>query len=300
LIIGKIEIMHYVISGATSHTGNCVIKRLVEKVGAENITCLVRSSSDTRLLQELELRLQVGDVTEPASLVEVLRPDVAYIDMTHPKHYHQSLQAVVDAGVERAYFVTTTGIFSRYNYCSDIYKVNEARIRDSGVVYTILRPTMIYGSRRDKNMCRLIQFINRFPVFPLFGGGHSLMQPVFVDDLAIGIVAAIGETKTEYQEYNLAGPQAIKYRAIVEIIARELQRKIVKLNISTTGAAAVARVAGRISGFPVTHEQVLRLQEDKAFDIAKAERELNYVPRSFTTGIRAEIADLREAGVLSV
>lgn len=290
--------MHYVISGTTSGTGQVVIRLLIDKVGADNVTCLVRSSSDTEYLKSLGLRLHVGDVTEPASLQAVLSSSTVYVDMTHPKYYHKSLEAVLAAGVERAYFVTTTGIFSRYNQFSEIYKVNEAKIRQSGIVYTILRPSMIYGSMRDKNMNRLVQFLDRYPVFPLFGGGRSLMQPVYVDDLAAGIVASIGAPQTENQEYNLAGPEGISYREIIRTILRQLNRRITVVNINTRFAANVARLAQYLPGFPVTEEQVLRLLEDKVFDVSKAMSELDYQPRAFGAGITLEIADMRKAGVV--
>jgi uncharacterized protein YbjT (DUF2867 family) len=156
--------MKYVVSGTTSGTGVRVIERLVAKVGSDNITCLVRSTSDVASLQRLNLRLHVGDVTEPDSLRAVLNAQTIYVDMTHPKHYHKSLEAIVKAGVERAYFVTTTGVFSSYNQFSGIYKENEEKIRQSGITYTILRPSMIYGSTRDKNMNRLIRTLNQYPV----------------------------------------------------------------------------------------------------------------------------------------
>lgn len=298
IIVKKDPLMRYVISGTTSGTGNQVIKMLTEKVGAENIICLVRNTSDIRPLEALGLRLHVGDVTEPESLRSVLHPTTVYIDMTHPKYYHKSLEAVMAAGVERAYFVTTTGIFSRYNQFSEIYKINEAKIRASGIVYTILRPSMIYGSMRDKNMNRLVRFLSRSPVFPLFGAGRSLMQPVYVEDLARGIVTAIGETKTENQEYNLAGPQGIAYRQIIRTILQQLHRQVTLLNINTHFAAGVARWAQHVPGFPVTEEQVLRLLEDKVFDISKAVAELNYAPRTFAEGMAIEIAEMRAAGVI--
>jgi nucleoside-diphosphate-sugar epimerase len=291
--------MHYVISGTTSGTGVRVVERLMAKVGVENLTCLVRATSDVAPLQRLGLKLHVGDVTDEASMRQVLRPDVTYIDMTHPKHYHKSLQAVMDAGIERAYFVTTTGIYSKYNRYSDIYKINEAKIRESGITYTILRPSMIYGSLRDKNMNRLIRFLNRYPAFPLFGAGRSLMQPVFVDDLADGIVAAIGDVRTENQEYNLAGPQGIPYRVIVETIVRTLQRRVMLLHVGLPLAASLVKVAQHLPGFPVNEEQVLRLLEDKVFDISKAEAELNYRPRAFEDGIRVEVEEMRAAGVIA-
>ncbi len=290
--------MRYVVSGTTSGTGNSVIRRLSTKVGAESIVCLVRPTSDTRLLRKMGLTLHVGDVTNPDSLGRVLDPHTVYIDMTHPKHYHKSLQAVVAAGVERAYFVTTTGIYSSYNRFSEIYKVNEARIRASGIVYTILRPSMIYGTHRDKNMNRLLRFLERYPVFPLFGGGTSLMQPVYVEDLAQGIVDAVGDSRTENQEYNLAGPEGISYRSIVETILELLNRRVAIVPIPTRPAALIARLAQHLPGFPVTEEQVLRLLEDKVFDISKARSELNYQPRSFREGIALEIQEMRSVGLL--
>jgi nucleoside-diphosphate-sugar epimerase len=259
---------------------------------------LVRPTSEVGPLEKLGVKLHIGDVTDAESLTQVLNPNTIYVDMTHPKHYDKSLQAVLAAGVERAYFVTTTGIYSQYNQFSEIYKVNEAKIRESGITYTILRPSMIYGSLRDKNMNRLIRYLDRYPFFPLFGAGRSLMQPVFVDDLADGIVAAIVDLHTENQDYDLAGPVGISYRQIVDTILYQLGRKVTLLNIGLPLAVAVAKVAQHVPRFPVSEEQVLRLLEDKVFDISKAQADLSYQPRSFADGIATEIAEMRAAGVL--
>jgi hypothetical protein len=291
--------MKIVFSGSTSDTGNRVLKKLVEKIGNDSITCLVRPTSDTRYLEQLKVITVTGDVTEPETLKQILNPSVMYLDMTHPKHYHKSLEAVVNAGVERAYFVTTTGIFSKYNQFSQIYKDNEAKIKASGIVYTILRPSMIYGSMQDKNMHRMIQFLDRYPVFPLFGAGKSLMQPVYVEDLAEGIVSAVGKVGTENQEYNLAGPAGITYKEIVDTILTKMNRSVLKINIDTNLAATITKLAQKIPGFPVTEEQVLRLQEDKVFDISKAVKELGFSPRTFEEGIGMEIEEMRQAGVIS-
>ncbi len=288
--------MKYFFAGATSKTGVTVLERLVSHVGAENVHCLVRQTSVTAPLQKLGVKIHIGDVTNPESFKSLLNSNINYIDMTHPKHYHISLEAIVNAGVKRAYFVTTTGIFSKYNQYSEIYKVNEAKIKTSGLLYTILRPTMIYGSAQDKNMNRLIRFLNSYPVFPIFGNGQSLMQPVYVDDLADGIVAAIVKSGTENQEYNLAGPEPMKYIEVIDTILSKLNRKVLKVKINLELAAKVAQYTQYIPGFPITEEQVLRLQEDKSFDIYKAKNELGFSPRSFVDGISSEIEAMRIAG----
>ncbi len=287
-----------VFSGATSGTGVRVAQRLVERFGADNITCLVRVSSDTTPLERLGVRLERGDVTDGHSLARLLTAETLYLDMTHPKFYPLSLETIRQSALKRAFFVTTTGIFSRYHHCSDIYKDGEARIRACGLATTILRPSMIYGSVRDKNMNRLIRTLAKAPVFPLFGAGRSLMQPVFVDDLAQGIVAAIGNPATAGQEYNLAGPVGLSYRRIVHTILRELGRRVTLLNVGLPLAAGIAGVGERVPGFPIKKEQVLRLLEDKVFDISPARAELGYNPRPFAEGIALEIAEMREVGAL--
>ncbi len=290
--------MRYLITGATSGTGNAVLQRLTAKVGCAGIACLVRRTSDTRLPRALGVSLHEGDITDAATLAPLLSPETIYLDMTHPRYYPGTLAALTAAGVRRAYFVTTTGIFSRYHSCSAIYQLGETLIRDSGLVYTILRPSMIYGTARDKNMHRLLRVLDRYPVFPLFNHGLSLMQPVYVDDLADGIVAAVGDERTAGQAYNLAGPAPLRYLDIIEIILAQLGRNVRLLNINTQLAYLLVRGLQWVPGFPITAEQVLRLKEDKVFDIAPAAAALGYRPRSFAAGIRREIDTMRQAGLL--
>jgi len=290
--------VNYVFAGATSATGNAVARRLAETAGPESITCIVRPTSDTGFLQSLGVRLHVGDVTVPESLKPVLEPSAVYLDMTHPKYYHLSLEAVVAAGVRRAVFVTTAGVFSKYRGEADVFAANEEHIRDSGIVYTIIRPSMIYGSSRDHNMHRLVKSLSRHPVFPLFDAGRSLMQPVYVEDVADGIASALREPGAEHQEYNLAGPDAISYREIVDTILERLGRRVRMINVNPRLAEAAVRFAQHIPGFPITEEQVLGLREDKVFDISKAVDDLGYRPRGFSEGINAEIEEMRSAGVI--
>ena len=287
-----------VVAGATSGTGVAVTQRLAAKFGAGNITCLVRADSQVAPLRELGVQLEIGDVTDGASLARLLDSGTVYLDMTHPKFYPRSLETIQKTRLERAYFVTTTGIFSRYHHCSDIYKDGEARLKESGLCLTILRPSMIYGSLRDKNMNRLIRTLHRAPLFPLFGAGRSLMQPVFIDDLADGIIAAIGNPATENQSYNLAGPVALSYRRIVDTILNELDRRVTLLGVGLPLAAGLVGVAQNVPGFPIKREQVLRLLEDKVFDIAAARTDLGFAPRSFSEGIALEIAEMKAAGAL--
>ncbi len=292
--------MKYFITGCTSGTGNAVIKEMIKTIDPAQIGCLVRATSREGIsfLKESGVVIFEGDVLNPDTYKKVLNKDITYIDITHPKHYHISLEAIKKIGIERAFFVTTTGIFSSYNQFSEIYKINEEKIKNSGITYTILRPSMIYGHLRDRNMSRLIRFLNSYPIFPLFGEGKSLMQPVFVDDLASGIVSAIISSKSENQAYNICGLREISYRNLILTIVEILEKNVHLLNIPLGLAKLGAEVGSLIPRFPITVEQVLRLQENKAFDISKAQIELNYIPREFNAGIAIEVELMRNQGLI--
>ncbi|MHC1759617.1 MAG: NAD-dependent epimerase/dehydratase family protein [Negativicutes bacterium] len=293
------KLRHVFVAGGTSDVGERVVGGLTTDYSAQNITCLVRKTSDVRQLEKLGINLRVGDITDPQSYPGLLGPDVLYLDMTHPKYYHRSIDVVKEQGVKRAFFITTTGLFSQYRSAAEIYQIGEARIKDSGCIWTILRPSMIYGTERDRNMTKLLRFINRYPIFPVFGDGKSLMQPVYVADLAAGILSALRNVeRTENKAYNLCGPQTITYIELLQKCRDALGSKIKFVHIPHGLAVIAATVGEKIPGFPVTREQVMRISENKSFDISLAQRELGYNPRSFAEGIRQEVETLRARGFL--
>ncbi len=60
-----------------------------------------------------------------------------------------------------------------------------------GVEWVILRPTLIYGHGRDKNITEIARFIRRFGFFPLLGKANGLRQPIHVEDVAEACFAAL-------------------------------------------------------------------------------------------------------------
>lgn len=291
----------YFIAGGTSELGNRVVKGLTDYINPEQITCLVRATSNSDFLRKLNVKIVTGDVAVPDTIKSYMESTVTYIDMTHPKYYQKSIETVKLGGIKRAFFVTTTGIFSRYNHCSDIYKIGESRIKSSGIEYTILRPSLIYGTDRDRNMTKLLKILSRSPVFPIFGAGDGLMQPVYVQDLADGILKAILDPElTRDKEYNLCGPEAIPYKKVLSLACQALGRNVKFVHIPHSFAANLVNVLQHLPGFPITDEQVLRLSEDKKFDISAAVKDLNYSPRSFAQGIVDEVCLLKKKGILKL
>jgi nucleoside-diphosphate-sugar epimerase len=195
--------------------------------------------------------------------------------------------------------VSSTSAHSAYEFRSGLYLRMEELVRESGLDYTIVRPTMIYGSELDKNMHRLLRSLDRSPVFPVFGSGENLWQPVYHEDCAEGVYEALVRPAAVGHSYDLPGSEPLTYLELVRTAAYSLGRKprIVRLPLEPVRLALATAERLRLP-LPIGSEQVLRLREDKAYPYDKAKRELGYAPRTFREGIALEVARLRELGMV--
>jgi nucleoside-diphosphate-sugar epimerase len=190
------------------------------------------------------------------------------------------------AHVERSLFVSTTAIFTTLPSRSrEIRLAAEAAVSRSQLDWTILRPTMIYGTARDRNISRLLRFLRRSPLFPVCGNG--LWQPVCVDDLADAVVSALDNSRTSRKAYNVAGAAPLRFADLVRTAAAALGRRVLLLRVPSGAAVLAARMT-----HVVTPEQIRRLAEDKVFDYSEAARDFGFAPRSFEEGVRMEAHSL--------
>ncbi|HEX2729328.1 MAG TPA: NAD(P)H-binding protein, partial [Rubrobacteraceae bacterium] len=211
----------------------------------------------------------------------------------------QVLEAMRRAEVERLVLVGSTSVHSRYEFRSSMRKRMEEMVRESELRWTITRPAMIYGSELDKNMRRLLRFLDRSPVFPIFGSGDNLWQPVYYEDCALGIFEALSRPATVGRSYDLPGAEPLTYEELVRTAAAALDRQARIFRIPLEPARRVLRLAEMLHlPLPVASEQVLRLREDKAYPYDEARRDLGYAPRPFSEGIALEVARLRKLRML--
>jgi nucleoside-diphosphate-sugar epimerase len=286
--------MRVLLTGATGFTGSYVVPLLLQQ-GAD-LRCLVRHSSDTRSLPAERVELAYGDLNDETSLETALRNvevlvNVASLGFGHAQNI---VNAAAAAGVRRAVFISTTAVFTTINARSKSVRLSaEESIHKSGLAYTVLRPAMIYGSSRDRNMCRLIRYIKRWPVIPVFGDGQSLQQPVYVEDVAAAIVQALASPHAVGGSYNLAGSMPLTYEQVIDTVCELTARRVRKIHLPARPVVKGLTFLERLSlRLPVKAEQVMRLNEHKVFDFTEAARDFGYRPRSFAEGIRLELQEM--------
>jgi nucleoside-diphosphate-sugar epimerase len=286
--------MRVLITGATGFTGSYVVPLLLRK--NYQVRCLIRRSSETNVLPVKEVELVYGDLGDQSSLDQALRGVDALVNIASLGFGHAPniVAAAAAADIQRGIFISTTAVHTKLNALSrSIRLAAENTIRESGLDFTILRPTMIYGSSRDRNMCRLIRYLNRWPAIPIFGDGEHLQQPVYVRDVAAAVVQSLESESAIGQTYNISGAAPVTYNHLIDTVCRLMGRKVRKIHIPAApvvvGLAALERLPVRL---PIKAEQIQRLNEHKAFDYQAAARDFGYQPSSFAKGIRRELQEL--------
>ena len=160
---------------------------------------------------------------------------------------------------------------------------------------------MIYGTPEDRNMIRLVRWVDRLPVLPVFGNGRSLQQPVHVSDVAWAVVEASMTTAAIGRSFNLSGATAVTYREVIQLTSLALGKKVHRLHLPSGLIVTCLQVLERLHiAMPIKSEQILRLNENKAFSHEDASSVFGYDPMSFAQGIGSEVKLFRsglEGGV---
>jgi nucleoside-diphosphate-sugar epimerase len=283
--------MKVFVTGATGFTGSYVVPLLLKR-GYE-VRCLYREGSDRSVLAQPQIEWTLGELSDVRALSASMRGTQALVSVASLGFGHADpiLRAAKDAGIQRAIFVSTTAIFTQLNAKSKKVRLaGETAIEASGLDYTILRPTMIYGSPRDRNMWRLIRFLHSSPMIPIFGDGMYLQQPIYVGDVAQAIVSCLGNDQTICKSYNIAGKFPLTYNEVIETVAGQMNKRLWKVHIPSDPAVDVLKFLERLHiPFPIKAEQVLRLNENKNFSYEEAERDFGFGPLAFAEGIHLEM-----------
>ncbi|HEX2668854.1 MAG TPA: NAD-dependent epimerase/dehydratase family protein [Gammaproteobacteria bacterium] len=196
------------------------------------------------------------------------------------------------AGLRRVVAIGTTSVYTKVDSASHRERELVRHQREAeqgmigscgarGMVYTLLRPTLVYDGRRDKNVARIAALIRRIGFFPLAWPGRGMRQPLHADDLAAACVAAL--TLPQSGAYEIAGGETLSYRAMLERIFRALGRepRILPVPVFLYRAAiATARLLPRYRA--LTPEVAERMNRDMVFDCAATEQALGIRPRPFT------------------
>lgn len=148
--------------------------------------------------------------------------------------------------------------------------------RQNNAACTIFRPTLIYGTGRDRSLAPIARFARRWHVLPI-PSATGLRQPVHADDLALACVAVLDNAMTFGNTYALGGGERLPFGDLLARIAAGPPRCALPLPVPI----AFVRTAARLARGRIGPGMLARLSEPLIADNAAAERDFGYTPRAF-------------------
>lgn len=152
---------------------------------------------------------------------------------------------------------------------------------------TILRPTLIYDGKNDRNITRVANFIRRFGFFPVAKPANGLRQPIHADDVAAAIMGAMGNACVYDQALNISGGEVLPYYQMIARVFEALDKKPRLLPLPTKQMEFCFKL---LTSWGLLQEKSFgfsifkRMNEDLIFDSEFALKSLpGYHPRPFTT-----------------
>jgi uncharacterized protein YbjT (DUF2867 family) len=254
-----------VVTGAYSFTGRFIAQRLMAQ--ERSIRTLTnhpqREGADNIKAEVAPLQFADRD-----ALVESMRgADVLY--NTYWVRFHHGrvrfgeavantrvlMGAARDAGVRRVVHISVSNPSedSPLDYYAGKARAERA-VRDSGVSWAIVRPTLIFG-QGDILINNIAWMLRRFPIFGIPGRGDYRLQPVAGEDVAE--IATWAAEQVDNLTVDAAGPDIIYYTEMVESIAIAVRRHPRFVYLSPRNALRAVSLMGRFVNDVILNEPEL-------------------------------------------
>ena len=243
------------LTGATGTVGSALLRRLT--LDARPVRALVR---DPGRLGDQRVRVQIalGDLADPPSFRNALRGVDTVVHMAasirdQPRASIEELNALATlrlvraaegAGAQRFLFFSAMGAshHSRTRFFRAKALAQEA-VEESRLDTTIFSPSIVYTP--GDPWITLLERLSRLPAVPVSGSGRALYQPIWAEDVADAVIAALAGGDSAFE---LAGPETLSYDDIVRTTLRARGRRRRLLHVPLPIVRASLRGLRRVAG----------------------------------------------------
>ena len=225
------------LTGATGLIGSSLLRRLIAR--GEPVRCLVR---DPRRLGPERVRVQItiGDLTDPRALRQAMRGvrTVVHLAASHRDQPHATIEELAGVATWRllraaehagaGHFVFFSALGATPHHPSRLHRAKalaERAVDEAALRTTTFAPSLVYAPG-DRRLARL-ERLAWLPAVPLAGRGRARTQPIWAEDVADCVLAALdrGGEERSHARFELAGPDVLTHREVVEVALRAAHRR---------------------------------------------------------------------------
>jgi uncharacterized protein YbjT (DUF2867 family) len=290
------------IAGATGFIGSHLTQALVEK--GYRVRCLTRSEQSAARCRGQGAEPFSGDIGEPESIEGAMEGVSMAVNLLGiiAERGAQSFETVhvegtrllVDeakrAGVEYFFHQSALGATasSKAKYQSTKARAEQI-VRDSGLSWTIFRPSLIIGPG-DGFTNKLKEIIGApAPVIPVPGPGRAKFQPLAVGDWVRCFMSVLEHPEKRGRVYELGGPEHLTYNDLVEGLARAMDVKKKLVHIPMGIAAFGVKLLEHTPWRQATSEQLMLLNQDNICDADVIRKEFGFEPVPYDEAVKTVI-----------
>ncbi len=298
--------MRIAVLGGTGFVGQALVRALAME--GHTIHLFVRPGSETRVLSLRSLKTITGDITRMEDIrrsldgVDGIIYSIGLIREFHRKnvffeqlHYRSVVDTIQEAqrrSIRRFILISANGVSPDGTPYQRTKHAGEQALRNSGLDWTILRPSLIFGPPRgaDELASQLLRQIVRplvpapafFTGFSVQKAGKFELSPVHVDDVA-QVVCQVLKRGDRYREKTLVlgGPETLTWNEIIRRIGRATGKQKWLIPVPTWGLRPVLALLDQFSWFPVTRDQLTMLLAGNVAESTELFRELEIQPKRF-------------------
>ncbi|WP_027882291.1 complex I NDUFA9 subunit family protein [Meiothermus rufus] len=186
----------------------------------------------------------------------------------HVEGVRHSLAAAQEAGIRR--FLHMSALGAALGTGSRYYQTKaegEALVEASGLDWTILRPSLIFGPG-DEFFGGILKGLVTAPIpfIPLIGDGHFVFRPIWVGDVAQAFEQALRNPATLHQRYDLVGPKEYTFRELILLVRDVLGSRKPLWSIPLALMDWVVPLISPLPFSPLTRDQYLQLKMGNTAD----------------------------------
>lgn len=327
--------MRILVTGATGFTGKALTRRLVDD-GHEVIALDYKEGHKTEEIRAWGVQVHIGSVTDE-KLVNQLMSGIdvvqhlaaAFRELNVPDTYYEEvniggtrtvLDAALKAGVKKFIYCSTCGVHGDIEdppggedapiAPADYYQRTKyeaeplvLEYHEKGLPCVVLRPAAIYGPGDPERFSMIYQRVAT-GTFPMFGSGHTLYHPVYIDNLVDAHVLAMEPGKGLGEAYLIADEEYVEIEDLVRRVARAMGRSVKIPHYPVWPVVIAGHVMETICRPfkitpPIFPRRVDWFRQNRAFRIDKAKRDLGYAPRvPLDEGLRLTYEWYKAEGIL--
>ncbi len=288
------------VTGANGFVGSYVVPALV--ADGHRVVAFVRNEQGGDLVQARlasagmgPVEIRHGDVTRPETLSGALEGVDTIVHLVAiPRDFNGGadlrlvntegtrnvVAAARSAGVRRFVHMGAMGVEDdpKLHYASSKAKA-EAIVAESGLDYTILKPSLLFGER-DGFFNIVAGLVRMAPIVPVPGDGRSRFQPIAATDVARCFALVVARPDTIGRTYEIGGPRYWTYREITAEVARAMgkRRIIIPMPVALIRIVAGTLERVRIIEFPVATDQLRQLRLDNIGPLDGVQSAFGFAP----------------------